>query len=125
MKQEAIRFLMVGLAATGTHFVVLALLYQGLNFGILSATFLAFAVSFLLSYTAHYHFTFKSTGDHKTGIAKFLVSSGIGLLWNLLLMYVLVEKFAVNYVIAFVLMSVVVAMNSFVLGKIWVFAKQP
>lgn len=113
---------MVGLASTGTHFVVLALFYQGLGVGILYSTFIAYSVAFMLSYIAHYHYTFRSDGDHRTAILKFLVSSGIGLLWNLLIMYLLVEKFAVNYVIAFIFMAAVVAMNTFILGKIWVFS---
>jgi len=125
MKHEAMRFLLVGMASTGTHFVVLALLYQGFNIGILYSTFIAFLVAFMLSYVANYHYTFKSSGDHRIAILKFLVSSGIGLLWNLLIMYLLVEQFAVNYVVAFILMSAVVATNNFILGKIWVFSSQP
>ena len=125
MKHEAMRFLMVGMASTGTHFVVLALFYQGLNVAILYSTFIAFSVAFMLSYVAHYHYTFKSKGDHRIAILKFLVSNGIGLLWNLLIMYMLVERFAVNYVGAFVLMAVVVATNNYILGKIWVFSSGP
>lgn len=124
MKDQAVRFLLVGLTSTGIHFLILSVLFKWLGVNIVLASSIAFLGSFAFAYLANYHFTFVSTTEHLQGVSKFLLANGIGFLWNVSLMYLFVEVAHWHYALAFLVMSSVVATNNFLLGKFWVFAMQ-
>jgi putative flippase GtrA len=118
---EFARFIVVGLGSTMVHFVVLTTLYKGLGVSIIVSTIIGFLMSLCFSYLVNRAYTFRSSVKHHLGAPKFLLVTTLGLLWNVAIMYLCVELLEFNYYISFVGMSVVVALNNYLLGKTWVF----
>ena len=118
---EFARFIVVGLLSTATHFGVLTLLYKKLSVGIVVASILAFGCSLVVSYLCNRSFTFRSEVSHQHGAPRYLLVTLAGLLWNVSLIYFMVEALLINYYISFLCMSIVVSLNNYLLSKQWVF----
>jgi len=115
------RFFLVGVATTLVHFVVLSVCFRVLGYAIVPSTIMAFFIAVVFSYLMSYRFTFRSTQMHRSSVPKFLLSVGLGFSWNVGLMYLLVEHIGIDYVFAFLLTTMVVMVNNFILTKFWVF----
>lgn len=118
---QTIRFVIVGIATTLVHFVVLSIFFRYLGYKIVPSTVVAFFFAVIFSYAMSYCFTFRSTQTHKSSVPKFLLSVGLGFVWNIALMQLLVETVELNYVVAFLMTTIVVMSNNFLLTKFWVF----
>jgi putative flippase GtrA len=116
-----VKFILVGLSSTVIHFVVLSILYLGFNVHIVPATVLAFVASLAFSYLLNRSFTFASNVRHHVGLPRYLAVTLLGMFWNVAIMYSFVELFALNYYLSFLVMSVVVALNNYLLTRSWVF----
>ena len=75
----------------------------------------------IASYLGNYYFTFQSSASHDKAVPKFLIITVAGYSWNVFIMYGLVDLLDINYIVAFLVMSFVVASNNFFLGRIWAF----
>jgi putative flippase GtrA len=111
----------VGLASTATHFVVLSALYSLVGWPIVPATVVAFLCSLAVSYLLNRSFTFRSRVSHRHSAPRFLLVTLSGLCWNVAIMGLMVDVYAINYVVAFIVMSAVVAVNNFTLSRDWAF----
>lgn len=118
---EFVRFIVVGLGSTTVHFVALTILYKGLGGSIIVSTIIGFLLSLFFSYFVNRSYTFRSSVKFHLGAPKFVLVTTLGLLWNVVIMYLCVELLEFNYYISFVGMSVVVALNNYLLTKSWVF----
>lgn len=125
MTPRIAKFLLVGLGSTLVHFLVLTFLYKSLNAHIVPATVVAFFASLIFSYLLNRTFTFTSRIQHHIGLPKYLLVTLVGLFWNVLTMYAFVGILGLNYYMSFLLMSVIVATNNYLLNKSWVFIDTP
>ena len=116
-----LKFILVGLGSTLVHFVVLSALYLGLSLHIVAATVIAFVVSLVFSYLLNRSFTFASNVRHHVGLPRYLTVTLLGMFWNVAIMYSFVDLFRINYYLSFAVMSVIVAMNNYLLTRSWVF----
>jgi len=121
ISNEKIKFLSVGLISTATHFVVFFLCYIVLSRSLVVATVIGFCASLMVAYCLNYYFTFLSNQHHIESGTKYLLTTLIGLTWNIGLMMLFVEILHFHYAIAFLLMSVVVMINNYLFSKYWVF----
>lgn len=119
--QEKLTFLIVGGMSAATHFLVLHLTFVSLHWPLAYATLLGYFFSLGISYTLNYLITFKSNQTVLLSSTKYVITTLLGLAWNLSLMVLLVSFFDVHYVVAFVFMSIVVAINNYLFSKHWVF----
>lgn len=85
------------------------------------STVLGYLASLAISYYLNYRLTFQSKEAVIISGAKYFITTLIGLAWNVSLMTVLVNIYDVHYLIAFLLMSLVVMVNNYLLSKYWVF----
>lgn len=120
-KHQALRFVVVGVATTALHFIILHIFYIHLGKDIITSSIAAFAVAVMFSYSMSYRFIFRSEQQHLRSAPKFLLSVGIGFAWNVGLMYLLVERMHTHYLLAFLLTTSAVMINNFLLTKLWVF----
>jgi putative flippase GtrA len=118
-----VKFILVGLGSTMIHFLVLSALYLGLEVHILPATVLAFVASLVFSYLLNRSFTFSSNVRHHVGLPRYVTVTLLGMTWNVTIMYSFVQLFEFNYYLSFLIMSVVVALNNYLLTRSWVFKK--
>ena len=85
------RFILTGLAATATHYLVLRLGVDVLLLDPVVATFPAFGIAFLLGYNLNRRWTFKATTAHRRALPAYLVVALLGLGNNALLMFIAVH----------------------------------
>src|SRR5205085_802416 len=114
------KFVIVGLMTTLINFTVYGLLLlAGIHY--LRAAVIAFAIATLNSYTFNRRWTFRA-GAHRTErLVKFTAVQLVGLTINLLLLFWLVENFALNKFLAQVLANSLVVVTGFVGNKFWTF----
>lgn len=120
-----VKFILVGLGSTAIHFLVLSALYLGLELHIVPATVFAFIASLVFSYLLNRSFTFTSKVRHHIGLPLYVTVTLLGLTWNVAIMYSFVQLLQFNYYLSFLIMSVVVALNNYLLTRSWVFRKPP
>ena len=116
-----LRYFIVGLLSTATHFGCFYLLFVEMGWGVVLSTTVAFLFSLLVSFSLNRAVTFSDTAPILTSFPKFILVALAGLLWNASIMYVLVDRFTFDYRLAFIAMAVVVFTNNFLLNKHWVF----
>lgn len=119
--REKLSFLLVGLVSASTHLSVLYLSFRVAMWPLVLSTVLGYLASLAISYYLNYRLTFQSKEAVIISGAKYFITTLIGLAWNVSLMTVLVNIYDVHYLIAFLLMSLVVMVNNYLLSKYWVF----
>lgn len=122
LKQVA-RFGVVGLAATGTHFILAFLLMSG-SVPPLLANFYAFLAAFAVSYLGHSRWSFahKKPGQHST-LLRFLLVSLLGFAANEILFAGLLYVAKLPPSLALAMTLVVIAGFTFLLSRNWAFVE--
>ena len=126
IKQMA-KFASVGAIATLVHALVYASLGALPSVSPWMANLLAFMVAFIFSFVGHFLWTFRdSTGDqpiHQSArySLRFLTVALIGLLLNAFSVWLVVDIWELNYLMALVPMVFVVPVMTFGLSKLWAF----
>jgi len=95
------RFILVGLAATATHYLMLYLCVEALRMDPVLATLPAFAFAFILSYALNRNWTFGSSEQHRRALPAYLGLALLGLGNNALLMQLIVHGLQQNYTLGF------------------------
>jgi putative flippase GtrA len=116
--RQALRFFVVGVAATSTHFLVMLFSVEALRLDPVAATFPAFAIAFLVSYGLNRTWTFAATDKHLALITRYLLLALSGMLLNALIMHVAVHVLGWSYLVGFALGVVIVPVVSFT-GARW------
>lgn len=125
-KWEFVRFVTVGVAATGTDLLLLYLLteYAGLHY-LVSAS-IALVVAYSISFVLQKFWTFKDRGMERIRVQAaghtLFALCNIGL--NAVLLWFLVEQLFVWYIAAQVIAAGVIALESFVVYKKVIFGAQ-
>ncbi|HZS83263.1 MAG TPA: GtrA family protein [Stellaceae bacterium] len=114
-------FSLVGAAATGVQYLVLALLVRGFAMEPVLASGLGFSLSAALNYALNYRFTFRSRKRHCEAAAKFAALALMGLLWNSLVMAVAIRAFGLSYLTAQLAATATVLAWNFIGSELWAF----
>ena len=125
-KHVVIRYLIAGGTAGVTDLVVLYLMNSVLGMHYLFSQAVAFIVAFVVSFTGHKFWTFKSHNEstHRQVVLYFL-SSTFGLFLNTLLMYIFVDLFHIGVIVAQIMVGFSVAAISFSISRKFVFKYNP
>ncbi len=119
-------FILNGLAATGTHYVALIALSDGLGVRPVGwANFLAASLGVAVSYVGNHHFVFRSRQRTGETIWRFLGVYGAMTVAHGLAMYAWADLLSLWKTPGFVLITGATAVGNYVLGKVWVFAQRP
>ena len=116
------RFGLVGVAATLTHALVLWAAVEFAGIRPTFATLLGFFTAFCVSYSGHYHFTFRSTQPHRTALPAFAFAAGTGATLNALIFSMMTDVFTIPYWYAFAVTVVIVPPVVYILSKSLAFA---
>lgn len=118
--RQFVKFVLVGLTTTAINFTVYGLLLiVGVYY--LTAAVISFSVATLNSYTWNRIWTFRAGRHHIGKLAKFTVVQLLGLSFNLVGLWLLVEYAGLHEFPAQVLANGVVVMSNFVGNKFWTF----
>ncbi len=115
------RFGVVGVIATALHVSIGLALYNILDVSALWANFIAFCLSFSVSYAGNYGWTYKSTAAHRSSLPRFFVATMLALALNQGIVFVVTDLLQGSYPVALVLVVTLVPPVSYVLGRFWVF----
>jgi putative flippase GtrA len=107
------RFVVVGLLATGLQYAILVFCVQALGLRPALGSGLGFALSAGVNYILNHRFTFRSGRAHLSAIWRFIAVAGIGLLLNIGLMEVLVERWRVQYMLAQLVVTAITLLWNF------------
>lgn len=124
---QVLKFGSVGLAATLTHVSLFIFAVETLGLAPLVANVTAFSFAVLVSFTGHFHWTFRPPpGEARrewTGaLTRFIAVALFGLALNSLVVYVTVDLLRMPYLVAAALMASLVPVFLFLLSRLWAFA---
>ncbi len=118
---EVLRFGIVGITATLTHFVVLTLGVEAIGMDPVPANGLAFACAVCVTYLGQSFWVFQVKRHSLKQLQKFLVSAVGGFIANLLLMALITQALGLHYYVGFLAVTILVPLGTFLLNKFWVF----
>lgn len=118
--KKVFKFGIVGGIATGIHVGLVTALVELAGISAVIATFPAYLLALLWSYTLNQRWTFKAQGTHSDFFPKFLLVSLTGLVICSIIMYGC-ELWQIHYQIGLLITVIVVPMYSFFLNHFWVF----
>lgn len=121
MLKQLVRFLGVGTIATLLQYLILIALVEFLGISAVAASATGFAISAVFNYSANYYFTFASQEKHRVAGLKFALVASLGLVLNTLSMYLLVDLFALQYLIAQILSTGLVLVWNFFANRHWTY----
>jgi len=111
----------VGAIGTVVHYSVLIFLVIFSDIRPVWASTSGFVVGGLTNYFLNYRYTFRSTQDHDSTIAKFFLVATFGASINYLVMWIGTEVFQVYYMFMQLLSTFLVLVVNFGINKIWTF----
>lgn len=109
------RFALVGIAGTGTYYLILLVLVELAAVNVTVASTVAFVVVVTQNYMLHYSWTFGSTSSHTRIFPQFVAMSVTGLILNAIVMAIGSEALGFNYILVQAISIVcVIAWNTIV-----------
>ena len=124
MKRERLVFILVGLTALVTHWLMLVFAVSAFGVWPLAANVIGFAVAFNVSYFGHRNLTFAGASErsHRRTLPRFLSIALAAFAVNELLYWGLLSFTALRYDIAHLLVLGTVAVGTYLFSKFWAFA---
>jgi len=118
---QAGRFAIVGLVATAVHISILWVLINLFATQVFFANLTAFIIAFLVSFSGHYLWTFKSSLEFYKAVIRFLLISLSGFLLNNIILITLLKKAWFSNTTAATLAVIIVPAITFIASKLWGF----
>ncbi|MCG7375260.1 GtrA family protein [Pseudomonas luteola] len=118
---QAGRFAIVGLVATAVHISILWVLINLFAIQVFFANLTAFIIAFLVSFSGHYLWTFKSSLEFYKAVIRFLLISLSGFLLNNIILITLLKKAWFSNTTAATLAVIIVPAITFIASKLWGF----
>jgi putative flippase GtrA len=115
------RFTLVGIVATIVHISIAWLLIANAELYPLTANFLAFLCAFMLSFSGHYYWTFRSRANRAQALRRFFVISGTAFLVNNIVLTGLLRTDVIAPVLATICAAFLIPVFTYVLSRLWVF----
>ena len=125
-KNVGLRYFIAGGTAGVIDLVVLYILNTVFGIYYLLSAILAFIAAFIVSFTGHKFWTFKSHEESThSQVVLYFGTSMFGLFLNTLLMYVFVDYFYIQVILSQIIVGLLVACVSFFISRNVVFKYKP
>ncbi|MFA5184393.1 MAG: GtrA family protein [Patescibacteria group bacterium] len=121
--KSVIKFIVAGCFSGGTDLLLLFFFHGLFGLDIVWSTSLAFILAFLVSFTLQKFWTFRNYSQSKAFHQLFLyiLNAALGLYLNGLLMHILVNKYAIWYILSQIIVNLSLAILNFVVYKFIIF----
>ncbi|MUG47204.1 GtrA family protein [Paenibacillus woosongensis] len=116
-----IQYGIVGVIGTIIHTSVLTICVELFSIRPLISTVIGFLFSLITSYILNSFWTFKSASMQKGSFLKYFITCLLGLIINMVIMYIVVDIANKSYLFAQFIAVVIVPIFNFTLSKYWVF----
>lgn len=117
-----VRFGIVGAAATVSYYLLGLLFVPCLKLPLLLGNFLAYAISFIVSYLGQSKWTFEAHSSHAAMLPRFAATQAIGLGINSCIIEIC-SRLGIIYEISMLAAIVIVPVFVYFICKCWVFRK--
>jgi putative flippase GtrA len=117
----ALKFSIVGIAATILHLLIALSLVAYYGVYPLVANFIAFLCAFMVSFLGNFHWTFHVAIDQRIALAKFFAVTLVAFVVNNVLLMVLLNATSLPKQWAVVVAAMVVPLVTFISSRLWVF----
>ncbi|MGG1514058.1 GtrA family protein [Paenibacillus oryzisoli] len=124
MREQIVKFIIVGVINTGVGFLSYILLLKFTTLHYLFALVLAHIIGVLNSYLLNSNWTFQAGSHNFKTIVKFCATYAITLLFNLALLPIFVRYISGNKVFSQLLVIIITTVISFISQKYWAFHKK-
>ncbi|KAF6567409.1 GtrA family protein [Paenibacillus sp. EKM202P] len=121
---QFIKYGFVGGIGTMLHLVLIMFLVEVFHFEPLTATIIGYALIITLTYYINLRWTFGVVNNTRIYFLRYCITSLLGLLINLILMYFIVYIFHIVYLVGQLLSVIVVPIFNFILNKRWTFGEK-
>jgi putative flippase GtrA len=111
----------VGLVATAIQYLILAIGVEAFGWGPVVGSGAGFVLSSIANYALNYRFTFRSSRAHASAMWRFVVVALGGLLLNVALMALFVDRWRIPYMPAQVLVTAITLVWNFTGSAFWSF----
>lgn len=112
------------IVGTGAHYLLFLLLVRGFSVDVVLASTLGAVLGAVIIYLLNYFFIFKSGKKHLETASKFTLVAILSVLLNSLFLNAVIDSFALHYLFAQVLATLVVFALSYMINRIWTFSEQ-
>lgn len=122
--QEARKFakyVVAGLAATATHYVVMVVLINQLRLPEVVASSIGFVAGACVKYPLNYWAVFATGERHAAAIPRFVMSLAIAFALNAVLFALLLRYLDVHYMASQVITTGTVLLLNYLLARYWIF----
>ncbi len=121
---QVIYFAIIGIMATGVHYLFLSTLIKAFTLPALIANVIAYLIAFQISYYGHRYRTFSHQHPHPNkSYGRFIIASMTGLSLNETLFYFFSVQLNLSYTMAFLATAMMVIPMTFSAYKFWSFAR--
>lgn len=122
---QFLRFCVIGVAATLTHFVVAVVMVELAGLPVLWANTVAFVTAFAVSYIGNHRWTFALDGGHVRFLPRFVATQVAGFGLNQAIVWLIAIRIGADYRLGLAAALVVVPVVTFVISRLWAFAPSP
>jgi putative flippase GtrA len=121
LMRQFVKFTGVGFVSAIGHYGLLIALVQIAAAPAVPASAAGALLGAWINYSLNYHYTFRSTRQHRESVLRFAVVAAIGLVLNTLFMWVGVELIGAHYLLSQVVTTGLVLIWSFASNRYWTF----
>ena len=114
-------YAIAGLAATGTHYVVMVVIINQAKLPEVIASCIGFLAGACVKYPLNYWAVFASEQRHAVAIPRFVISLAIGFVLNAVIFAILLRVLDVHYMVSQVLTTGTVLFVNYLLARYWIF----
>ena len=115
------KYVVAGLAATASHYVVMVVLVSHYELPEVVASSIGFVVGACVKYPLNYWAVFDSGERHGVAIPRFVLSLAIAFVMNAVLFAILLRALDVHYMVSQVLTTGAVLLVNYLLARYWIF----
>jgi putative flippase GtrA len=124
LPEQLLRFVGVGGLATALHYLILVALVNSAGLDATLASSAGYALSTMFNYALNRHLTFRSRRSHGSALPRFLLLAIVGLAINTATVWLLVQQFALHYLVAQIVATALTLCWNFIAARYWAFAPQ-
>ncbi len=122
MRKQFIKYCTAGGFSTLIHYLTFILAIKILCWPAWQATLLGATIGALTAYLLNYHYTFSSKIAHARILPKFLITAGLGVIIQTLIVAGLSQHWHLHYMLAQIIATGAGLILTFIINRFWTFA---
>lgn len=122
MRKQFIKYCTAGGFSTLIHYMVFLLAIKMMFWSPWQATLAGATIGALTAYILNYRYTFSSKIAHRRILPKFLITAGLGVIIQTLIVAGLSQHWHLHYLLAQIIATGVGLILTFIINRFWTFA---